>query len=217
GDARCNSQSVSRWGQLLWRGEPFPLPPRGIVLCWSTTLYCSKMTLANIITSARLALIPVIIALLLGGATAAAFALFLLFLIGDLADGALARARREVTETGKLLDPLADKLLSAGLLATFAALGKISWLAFALLVLQQFGLLGGTVLLARRGALPGAKVLGKAAAAVISLGLALAFFTVPGYSPVIYLGIALSYLAGIDYLRLARRRAREQTRRAAGR
>ncbi|MFQ6089821.1 MAG: CDP-alcohol phosphatidyltransferase family protein, partial [Candidatus Bipolaricaulia bacterium] len=81
------------------------------------------MTLANIITSARLALIPVIIALLLGGATAAAFALFLLFLIGDLADGALARARREVTETGKLLDPLADKLLSAGLLATFAALG----------------------------------------------------------------------------------------------
>ncbi|MFQ6033432.1 MAG: CDP-alcohol phosphatidyltransferase family protein [Candidatus Bipolaricaulia bacterium] len=175
------------------------------------------MTLANIITSARLALIPVIIALLLGGATAAAFALFLLFLIGDLADGVIARARREVTETGKLLDPLADKLLSAGLLATFAALGKISWLAFALLVLQQFGLLGGTVLLARRGALPGAKVLGKAAAAVISLGLALAIFAVPGYSPVIYLGIALSYLAGIDYLRLARRRAREQTRRAAGR
>jgi phosphatidylglycerophosphate synthase len=175
------------------------------------------MTLANIITSARLALIPAILALLLGGATMAAFALFLLFSIGDLADGALARARREITEIGKLLDPLADKLLSAGLLAAFAALGRISWLAFTLLAVQQLALLSGTVLLARRKALPGAKLLGKAAAAMLSLGLALAFFAVPGHWAIIYLGIALSYLAGIGYLRLARRRAREQTQRVAGR
>jgi len=163
------------------------------------------MTLANIITSARLALIPAIIAFLLGGATTAAFALFLIFLIGDLVDGVIARARREVTEVGKLLDPLADKLLSAGLLASFAAMGRISWLAFALLALQQLGLLGGTVFLCRRQALPGAKALGKAAAAVLSLGLALGIFAVPGYRSLIYLGIALSYLAGIGYLRLARR------------
>jgi cardiolipin synthase len=162
------------------------------------------MTLANVVTSARLALIPVIIALLLGGEEMAAFGLFLIFLIGDLVDGALARARREITEIGKLLDPLADKLLAAGLLAAFAALGRISWLAFALLAAQQLALLGGTVLLCRRGALPGAKALGKAAAAVLSLGLALAFFAAPSYLEIIYLGIALSYLAGIDYLRLVR-------------
>lgn len=175
------------------------------------------MTLANIITSARLALIPAVIFLLLGGATTTAFTLFLIFLIGDLADGVIARARREVTETGKLLDPLADKLFSTGLLAVFAALGRISWLAPALLGLQQLGLLSGTVLLCRRGALPGAKAPGKAAAATISLGLALAFFALPGYRTIIYLGIALSYLAGIAYLHLARCRARERTGGAGGR
>lgn len=167
------------------------------------------MTLANIITLARLALIPVLLILLLRGGELAAFALFLVFSVGDLVDGALARARREITEVGKLLDPLADKLLAAGLLASFAALGRISWLAFALLGFQQLGLLGGTVLLAHRGdELPGAKSLGKAAAAMLSLGLALAFFVAPGYWEIIYLGILLSYLAGIGYLCLIRPQAR---------
>lgn len=181
---------------------------QGIAPHRASSLYCPKMTLANIITSARLVLIPGIITLLLRGATMAAFALFLLSLISDLADGALARARREITEMGKLLDPLADKLLTAGLLAAFASRGRLSWLAFALMAIQQLGLLGGTILLARRGTLPGAKFLGKAAAAVISLGLALAFLAVPGYWGIIYLGIALSYLAGIDYLRLIRAQAK---------
>ena len=189
-------------------GPKLSVKALGIALCRTAPLYWPKMTLANIITSARLALIPAILTLLLVGDTTAAFALFLISLISDLADGALARARREITEIGKLLDPLADKLLTAGLLAAFATLERISWLAFALLAVQQLGLLSGTLLLARRGALPGAKVLGKAAAAVISLALALAFFAVPGYWEIIYLGIALSYLAGIDYLRLIRAQAK---------
>lgn len=181
----------------------------GIALYKTAPLYLLNVTLANIITTARLALIPVIIALLLGSATMAAFALFLLFLIGDLADGALARARREITPLGKLLDPLADKLLAAGLLAAFAVIGRVSWLAFVLLAIQQLGLLSGTALLARHGSgLPGARALGKAAAAALSLGLVLAFFTVPSHWAIIYVGIFLSYLAAIDYLRLPRRPAK---------
>jgi cardiolipin synthase len=167
------------------------------------------MTLANIITLARLGLVPVIIALLLGGATVAAFILFLIFLLGDLADGALARARRETTALGEFLDPLADKLLAAGLLATFAALGRLSWLGFALLTIPQLALLVGTVSLTRRRVkLFAAKAWGKAAATALSLGLALAFFAVPGYWELIYLGILLSYLAGLDYLRLSLQKAK---------
>lgn len=163
------------------------------------------MTLANIITLMRLALIPAIIGLLLEGATTVGFALYLTFLFGDLADGAFARARREITALGKFLDPLADKLLTAGLLASFAALGRISWLAFVLLAIQQLSLLAGTVLLSRRRAeLPGAKPLGKAGAAALALGLALSFFKVTGYWAVVYLGILISYLAAIDYLHLLR-------------
>lgn len=167
------------------------------------------MSLANIITLARLGLVPAIIALLLGGATGVAFALFLVFLLGDLADGAIARARRETSALGEFLDPLADKLLAAGLLAAFAALGRLSWLGFALLAVPQLALLAGAVLLSRRRLrLLAAKAWGKAAATVLALGLAMIFLTITGYREVIYLGIFLSYLAGLDYLRLGLRRAK---------
>jgi len=159
------------------------------------------MTLANLVTLLRLALVPLILALVLWDMRWPAFALFALALLGDVVDGALARVRHEVTDLGKLLDPLADKLLSAGLLAAFAAIGRLSWLAFALLGFQQLALLAGAISLARRGRrLIGARSLGKAAAALLALGLTLTFFAVPGYWAVVYLSIALAYAAGVDYL-----------------
>ena len=167
------------------------------------------MTLANLVTLLRLALIPAILVLVLRDARWPAFALFALALLGDVVDGTLARARREVTDLGKLLDPLADKLLSTGLVAVIAALGRLSWLAFALLGFQQLALLVGAVFLLRRGwRLGGARRLGKAAAALLALGLALAIFALPGYWLVIYLGIALAYAAGVDYLLSVLRQAR---------
>ncbi|MGQ9477111.1 MAG: CDP-alcohol phosphatidyltransferase family protein [Candidatus Bipolaricaulia bacterium] len=161
------------------------------------------MTLANIVTLVRLGLIPPLLFFLSSSATVTAFILFLLFLLGDLADGALARARREITPFGEFLDPLADKLLTAGLLVAFAALGRLSWLPFILLAIPQLGLLSGAIFLARRGEkVLSARPLGKGAAAVLALGLALAFFQLRGSGELIYLGIFLSYLAGLDYLRL---------------
>ena len=159
------------------------------------------MTLANLVTLLRLALIPPILALVIYDARWPAFTLFALALLGDVIDGTLARVRHEVTDLGKLLDPLADKLLSAGLLAAFAAIGRLSWLAFALLGFQQLALLAGAVFLARRDQrIIGARPLGKAAAALLALGLALALFAVPGYWVIVYLGITLAYAAGVDYL-----------------
>ncbi len=167
------------------------------------------MTLANLVTLLRLALIPPILAFVIRDDRWSAFALFAVALLGDVIDGTLARARHEVTDLGKLLDPLADKLLSAGLVAAFAAIGRLSWLAFALLGFQQLALLAGTVFLAGRGRrLGGARPLGKAAAALLALGLTLAIFALPGYWIVVYLGIALAYAAGVDYLLSVLRRDR---------
>jgi len=82
-------------------------------------------TLPNILTVARIALTPVIALLpLIRGATPKliAFVVFLAAAISDIYDGKLARERKEVTDIGKLLDPIADKLL------LFATLVPIYWI-----------------------------------------------------------------------------------------
>ena len=78
------------------------------------------MNIPNLITIARILLVPVIIWLLLSEEFSLAFFLFVLAAATDAADGALARATHTQSEVGAYLDPLADKLL---LVSTFAILG----------------------------------------------------------------------------------------------
>ena len=82
-------------------------------------------TLPNILTVCRIALCPVVALLpFIRGYVPKliAFVVFLIAAFSDLADGRLARERNEVTEIGKLLDPLADKLL------LFSTLVPIYWI-----------------------------------------------------------------------------------------
>lgn len=77
------------------------------------------MNLPTIITAGRIALAPVVTWLALvpeWEARAAGFCLFVVAAVSDYIDGELARQRNEVTTLGKLLDPLADKLLLLGTL-----------------------------------------------------------------------------------------------------
>ena len=81
-------------------------------------------TLANILTLSRIALTPVIALLpFINGylPKLMAFGVFVIAAVSDIFDGRLARERDEVTDLGKLLDPLADKLL------LFACLIPIYW------------------------------------------------------------------------------------------
>ena len=72
------------------------------------------MNLPNIITVARVVAAPVVLALILGGSFSQlvfAFVLFVTAALSDLWDGYLARRRGQITDFGKLADPIADKLL----------------------------------------------------------------------------------------------------------
>ncbi len=160
-----------------------------------------RMTLASGITLARLFLLPLMLLWLIEGERGRAFALLLVILAGDLIDGALARLRREVTNLGKILDPVVDKLVFLGVFGALAWLGELSWAALAALAVLQVGIFLGAVLWARRRRnVLAAHFLGKLASFVLSIGLIAAFVRVPYADWIVYGGIAVGYVSGIDYL-----------------
>ena len=104
------------------------------------------MNIPNLITIARILLVPVIIWLLLSEEFSLAFFLFVLAAATDAADGALARATHTQSEVGAYLDPLADKLL---LVSTFATLGITkqipTWLVITV-ISRDILIIGGLML-----------------------------------------------------------------------
>jgi CDP-diacylglycerol--glycerol-3-phosphate 3-phosphatidyltransferase len=97
----------------------------------------SRLTLPNLITIARIVACPAIYFLAMApgvGARLWAFVLFVVAGLSDVWDGYLARRYGWITDVGKLLDPLADKLLMAATLVPFyllsndgTALGLVPW------------------------------------------------------------------------------------------
>ncbi len=104
------------------------------------------LTLPNIISFARLCVVPMAIWLVLHRHFGAAFVVFVLAGISDAIDGWLAR-RQGGTVLGSVLDPLADKTLMVGMYVTLAATGQLpDWLAI-LVVFRDMLIVGGVVLL----------------------------------------------------------------------
>ena len=109
------------------------------------------LTVPNLLSAARIALIPVFVILLLDTDTrVAGFALLSVLASTDWVDGAIARRTGQVTELGKVLDPLADRLALAAALITFVAVEAIPlWAALLVLVRDALILVAGAILGAR--------------------------------------------------------------------
>jgi CDP-diacylglycerol---glycerol-3-phosphate 3-phosphatidyltransferase len=99
----------------------------------------SQFNLANIITIARILLIPVFLVLLLSGipepyGDIAAAAVFILAAATDKLDGYVARRNKQVTTLGQFLDPLADKLLIAAALIALVSQDRVAaWVAMVII------------------------------------------------------------------------------------
>lgn len=106
------------------------------------------MTIPNILTLARIALIPVVVALLFfedPGLRWWAFALYVTVALTDFLDGWLARRLDQASALGALMDPIADKVLVAALVVALVARGDMAgWdVAAAMLVLAREFLVSG--------------------------------------------------------------------------
>jgi cardiolipin synthase len=129
-------------------------------------------TIANIITVLRLILVPFFFAVLIEtGNDVLSFALFAIAASTDWIDGQIARRTGTVTEIGKVIDPLVDRLLlAAGVLGLYLIDRLPGWLV-VVLVARDIYLLGGAYTLAHRhvGKLP-VIYIGKFTTAVLLTG-----------------------------------------------
>jgi CDP-diacylglycerol--glycerol-3-phosphate 3-phosphatidyltransferase len=99
----------------------------------------------NLITSARLALVPVVLFLLLEfwsdpWMRLVAMLILILAASTDGLDGAIARKRGLITNLGKILDPIADKALLSGSLIVLSILGAVSWIATIIILARELGI-----------------------------------------------------------------------------
>ena len=123
------------------------------------------LTVPNLISFVRIAAIPVFFALIVDeDTTKAGLILFGVVAATDWVDGVVARATGQVSEFGKVLDPVADRLaIAAGLIAIVIRGAFPLWAALLILVRDVAILIAGIVLLVARGSRIDVRYLGKVA------------------------------------------------------
>jgi cardiolipin synthase (CMP-forming) len=123
------------------------------------------LTIPNLISFLRIALIPVFVALIVDtDTTQVGLVLFVVVVATDWVDGAIARATGQVSELGKVLDPVADRLaIAAGLIALVVRDAFPLWAALLILVRDVAVLIAGLVLLSRRRVRIDVRYIGKVA------------------------------------------------------
>lgn len=141
----------------------------------------SIWTPANIVTCVRIVFIPVFMAISLASFDAAstvrpalavtAFVLYAVLSMTDKVDGYLARSRGEITDFGKFLDPIADKLLVFSALLILLSTGYVNiWFVFIIL-LREFLVSALRMVASANGVVVAADSLGKAKTAVTMVAL----------------------------------------------
>lgn len=122
------------------------------------------MNVANRLTILRLLLAFICIGLILKNSfisLSVALAIFCLASLTDFLDGFLARKKNLVSDLGKLLDPIADKILIIGVFCAFLELGIINTWMVSLIMLREFIITGLRLYGLNKGIILEAKRLGK--------------------------------------------------------
>jgi CDP-diacylglycerol--glycerol-3-phosphate 3-phosphatidyltransferase len=192
------------------------------------------VNLPNALTVLRLALVPVFAVLLLsdhGQSTAGRYwatLVFALAIITDRYDGLIARRTGQVTEFGKLADPIADKALTGTALIGLSVLGLLPWWVTLVILVREVGVTLLRFWVIRHGVIAASRG-GKAKTVLQALAIGLYILPVTGFLAsarwwVMGAALVLTVVTGIDYvyraLTLRRTSARAMAaaaaRRAAG-
>jgi CDP-diacylglycerol--glycerol-3-phosphate 3-phosphatidyltransferase len=169
------------------------------------------MNLANKITVIRVLLIPIFVALLKiqfpNHIYYAAF-LFLLAASTDSLDGHIARKRNEITNFGKFMDPLADKLLVASALIVLVEMNKASSIAVIIILSREFVITGFRTLAVTEGKVIAASWWGKlktvtqivAIMALLLDNFPFHYLGIPFHQIALYVSTLITIISGVDYI-----------------
>lgn len=182
----------------------------------------SKMNLPNKLTIFRVILIVPFVVLLLGGEAGwfgnnvllpnmIALAVFIIASLTDLADGKIARKYNMVTNFGKFMDPLADKLLVCSALIALIELKRIPAWIVIIIIAREFIISGFRLVASDNGVVIAASYWGKFKTTFQMVMVCLMLINVPGTEiwwswlnvltqVVMWIALALTIISLVDYL-----------------
>ena len=158
-------------------------------------------TTANKITVLRILLIPVFLLLAYGEHRVAALLVYLIACLSDFADGYIARHYHQITNFGKFMDPLADKMLVLAAMCWFIENGQIPGWVVAVVLFREFAVSGLRLIAVEQNRVIAAAWSGKiqTAPTMVALALMMVF-------PVRWLNVVCSILillttvySGVEY------------------
>ncbi|PKQ25688.1 MAG: CDP-diacylglycerol--glycerol-3-phosphate 3-phosphatidyltransferase [Actinobacteria bacterium HGW-Actinobacteria-4] len=181
-------------------------------------------TLPNLLTTARLVAVPVLVVLLLADAAAGgiarwwAVAVFVVAAATDFLDGYLARRWGVVSEFGKLADPIADKALILSALLMIVMVDGVPWWPLAVLAVREVAVTLGRLAVVADGVIPASN--GGKVKTFLQLA-AVTFYLIPGAPEALYVAawwclvaaVAVALVTGVDYAVKIRRAARHHAER----
>ena len=131
------------------------------------------MTTANKLTIFRVVLIPVFLVLAYAGRMRLALAVFVIASLTDMLDGYVARHYNQITDFGKFMDPLADKVLVMAAMCYFVEAGRMPGWALAIVLLREFAVSGMRLVAVEQGRVIAAGWSGKVKTAATMVCLCL--------------------------------------------
>jgi CDP-diacylglycerol---glycerol-3-phosphate 3-phosphatidyltransferase len=162
-------------------------------------------TVPNLLTLFRILLIPVLAAALLSGIESGDVVAAIVFAIAsftDALDGYIARRNKDVTTFGKLMDPLADKLLVTSALVSLVALDRLqAWVAMVIIA-REFAVTGLRQLAMEHGEVIHASAWGKvktAAQIAMVLVLILVDDSPLWVDALVYATVVITVVSAADY------------------
>lgn len=169
------------------------------------------MNLANKLTLLRVIMVPIFLVFIsvdsIPYGKELALAVFVLASLTDKLDGYIARSRNMITNFGKFMDPLADKLLVSAALVALVELAIIpSWIAFVILA-REFAVSGLRILAASDGKVIAASWWGKIKTVIQMVAVIVALFNLIVNNQflgsltdiLMYMAVIITIISGYDY------------------